>query len=487
MASKFDYETFFGTSLEMLCIANAEGYFVDLNPRWAEILGYTTEELKSKPFIEFVHPDDREGTRAEAGKLASADYQTVNFQNRYLDKHGNYHWLQWSATLQGEYIYAAARDVTELVDQSQFFRETQEASLIGYWRLDLHNMQPFWSDFTYDIHEVPRGEDIDLENAINFYAPEARDEVKEMVQECIENETPWDRTLPFITAKGNHIWVRTIGRVLKSNDKVAALYGTFQDVTKQKEVSANLEKAYKDLKFHQEKLIGASRMAAIGEMAGGIAHEINNPLAILKGSCMKMRTVFDREKINSEHLAGSIEVMDNTVDRISKIVNALRFFSHEGSHIDFIPIDPLDMLQDSLYLCEEKFRNNSVVLNKSLTEHLKIVCNPVQICQVIVNLLNNAFYAVQSRDEKVINIEVKESHDKGSVLISVQDSGPGVPEEVRARIFEPFFTTKPLGEGTGMGLGISMGIAKAHSGSLTLKTGTPTTFVLELPKHQKNA
>lgn len=113
-------DSFFNNSLELMCIANTDGYFLRFNPKWEQILGYTDEELRSKPFIEFVHPEDKEATIAEANKLAQG-HKTINFTNRYRKKDGNYIWLEWSSAIEvhSELIYATARNITEEVNTSR--------------------------------------------------------------------------------------------------------------------------------------------------------------------------------------------------------------------------------------------------------------------------------------------------------------------------------------------------------------------------------
>ena len=106
-------QRWFAISPDLLCTANLEGYFTRLNASWEGTLGWTEAELKARPFVEFVHPEDRDATHAEAAKLAEADARTINFQNRYRAKDGSWRWLEWTATSDGQQIYALARDVTE--------------------------------------------------------------------------------------------------------------------------------------------------------------------------------------------------------------------------------------------------------------------------------------------------------------------------------------------------------------------------------------
>ncbi len=142
-----------------------------------------------------------------------------------------------------------------------------------------------------------------------------------------------------------------------------------------------------------------------------------------------------------------------------------------------------EIIQDTLGLCNEKFKSHGVILNLSVPEDLAIECNPLDVSQVLINLINNAFYAIKDHPEKEISIA---AHAVGEhVTISVMDSGPGICPTLKSKILEPFFTTKPFGEGSGLGLSISNSILKVHNGELYLdETVGKTKFVVKLPVFQ---
>jgi rsbT co-antagonist protein RsbR len=119
MGFAFRRQRFFEFSLDLLCIATSQGYFIDLNPSWERTLGYSLDELTSKPFLDFVHPDDREPTLAEAARLQEPNTYTVGFANRYRCKDGSYRWLHWYTRVVEGYFYAVARDITDLVKQTE--------------------------------------------------------------------------------------------------------------------------------------------------------------------------------------------------------------------------------------------------------------------------------------------------------------------------------------------------------------------------------
>jgi C4-dicarboxylate-specific signal transduction histidine kinase len=226
--------------------------------------------------------------------------------------------------------------------------------------------------------------------------------------------------------------------------------------------------------------VNTSRLSALGEMAGGIAHEINNPLAIIQGTSRKLaRVIGDGSDPKISH--DLLQTIDSTTQRIAKIVNGLRTFARDGSSDPFSIIDLGTIISDVSALSSDKFLRHGVELRLP-QRHLEtqISCRQVQMGQVLVNLLNNSFDAVQDLPEKWVEIaiEVKEQ-----VEISVTDSGSGIPPELVAKIMDPFFTTKPVGKGTGLGLSISAGIIQSHGGKLSYDpTSKNTRFLVSIPR-----
>jgi len=227
------------------------------------------------------------------------------------------------------------------------------------------------------------------------------------------------------------------------------------------------------------KTMAASRMAALGEMAAGIAHEINNPLAIISGAA---QVVIKMPEVQSnDELKKRAEKINSTVHRISKIIGALRTFARDGEQDPFIDFSLKSIIDDSLELTRERIKMLNVDLKiADIEPGLEIACRPTQIAQVLVNLINNSRDAVSNLNEKWIKVEVDKADD--NIIIAITDSGPGIPASIRAKMFNPFFTTKEVGVGTGLGLSISAGIVKSHNGQLRLASKSKNTrFEVVLP------
>lgn len=231
-------------------------------------------------------------------------------------------------------------------------------------------------------------------------------------------------------------------------------------------------------------LIQKSKLASLGEMAGGIAHEINTPLAIIGMKIEQLNESIDEGEINMEELKASLLVVSSTTNRIAKIIRGLRFIARDGSLLPMEQVDLDSLVEETFSFCSERMRLHSVKLDveKNHSESLFLNCRAVEISQVLLNLLNNANDAISSLDEKWIKLIIRDfGHE---VEISVIDSGPGIPEEIQNKIMEPFFTTKEVGKGTGLGLSISRGIIESHGGKLYIDNDSPSTkFTIILPKN----
>ncbi len=237
----------------------------------------------------------------------------------------------------------------------------------------------------------------------------------------------------------------------------------------------------REMEAQRSKMEYSARLSTIGEMAGGVAHEINNPLAIIVGLTFQMQTILEAEDFpKKSSLKESIRKVESTALRISSIVQSLQYFAREGNSDPFEQTPVTMIVQNTLNLVQQKFLQNKIEFGVDPVPDVSIPARAVQIGQVLINLLNNAFDAVSNSPEKKIELRFRQS-EKG-LTFAVTDSGPGLPLEMHERIFQPFFTTKEIGQGTGLGLSVSKGIVEDHQGTLTLLTSPGrTTFEFTVP------
>ena len=247
----------------------------------------------------------------------------------------------------------------------------------------------------------------------------------------------------------------------------------------------DLEESKHVILAQQQQILSVSKMSALGEMAGGIAHEINNPLAVISMFSDQIATELESEVVDKESLLDITKQIDSTVERIAKIIASLRSFALDGALAPMHSVNVKKMIDDTLIFCSEKIKKNNINLTISdFNPDLSFMGRDTEISQVFLNLLNNSTDAISEHKNKWIKVEVL---DLGNMIrLSVTDCGNGISEELAQKIFDPFFTTKDVGKGTGMGLSISAGIVKAHQGQFYVDhSKTNTTFNIDLPKENK--
>lgn len=242
-----------------------------------------------------------------------------------------------------------------------------------------------------------------------------------------------------------------------------------------------------ELETQRHQAIQASKLTSLGEMAGGVAHEINNPLTIISALATRTKKNLKDSSVSIEKSEENLDRIISTVDRIAKIIRGLRAFSRDSNGDSFSNKRVSDIVEMALELCQERFKDHGVQIRVEWDSTVEIECREVQIVQVLVNLLNNSLDAIGSLKEKWIKISVQELEK--TVLIVVVDSGSGINENIAEKMMMPFFTTKEIGKGTGLGLSISKGIIEAHHGKFyyQLDNEGHTSFILELKKSLKNS
>jgi two-component system, NtrC family, sensor kinase len=228
------------------------------------------------------------------------------------------------------------------------------------------------------------------------------------------------------------------------------------------------QKVEKLLDIKKLATAGTAKMSALGEMAAGIAHEINNPLAVIVGRAGTLIDLAESDRLNADQVKVAAQSIETTCLRISKTIRSLGAFARDGEkdELQFVPVAAL--ISDTLELCRERFKTHGVELRIDVpSSALSVQCRSVQITQVMVNLLNNAFDAVAGlSSERWVVISVTQKNE--ICEISVSNGGPTIPDDIRERIMQPFFTTKPPGKGTGLGLSISQRILDSHESVLEL-------------------
>jgi signal transduction histidine kinase len=237
------------------------------------------------------------------------------------------------------------------------------------------------------------------------------------------------------------------------------------------------------LKARNSQLEKADKLATMGEMASGIAHEINNLLTVAISQSNRLLKKIDEGSVSQDEVRQRLEKQLHNLKLISGVVKGIKTLSRNSESDEFQDVSIQSILEDVKSLCQERIKSEGVELKLELNGDYTVKGLPAQIFQVILNFINNAIDAISAQEEKWILVRVMESD--GRVLIQVFDSGPRIPDEVASKLSEAFFTTKKNGKGTGLGLSISKKIAQNHGGELYLdRSKDKTCFVFNLPRSE---
>ena len=229
------------------------------------------------------------------------------------------------------------------------------------------------------------------------------------------------------------------------------------------------------------KVLHSSKLAALGEMAAGIAHELNSPLGAITLGSELISDLSDSPNPPLDQIREESLAILETAERMSQIIKGLKTFSRDSKNDAKASLPASAWVNDCLKLCQKRFDSCSIKLEVDIESlNVATLVQPIELTQVLMNLLNNAFDAVITADEKWVKVtgKISGSHFE----LSVTDSGRGIPSSVAAKMFNPFYTTKDFGQGTGLGLSISRGILKSHDGDLKFDASSVNTrFIILLP------
>ena len=240
---------------EIIAISDFDGYFKKLNPAASSLLGYSMDELLSKPFMEFLHPNDR---KKAIERLESANENPLIkiIEERYITKGGDVKWLSWTshAEVDRRLIFSVAKDITEKKNLEELLARSNSLAKVGSWEINVLTNTVYWSDVTKEIREVDLSYEPDLETGMGHFRNDVdKETIKKKVQECISFGFPWDEELEILTFKGNPKWIRTIGQAEMLEGNCIRIFGSFQDVDIRKRAELDAKVALKKLKKSEKR------------------------------------------------------------------------------------------------------------------------------------------------------------------------------------------------------------------------------------------
>ena len=472
----------FELSSDLFCVAGFDGYFRQLNPAWEEVLGYSVDELLSRPYHDFVHPDDRDATEAE-GRRAQAGRRVHTFENRYRHKDGSWRWFSWNSTPASEenLIYAVGRDVTESREMAESLARSEQRyrSLVEGARDAIFGVSPDGVITSLNsAFETLTGRDRREWVGKRFEPLLHPDDVAralEIFDVALDGEGGPPFELRLLSEGGSPVPMEFTLTVQRVEGRVVGLLGVARDIRARLRL--------------EERLRRIQRLDSIGRLAAGIAHDFNNLLTVQRASV----SLLQMEEGLPEQVTEELDEIAGATDRAAALTRQLLLFSRKET-FELRPID-LNRVVEGLSRILGRVLGEDLSLELELARDLPIVkADPGMVEQVVLNLAVNARDAMSQGGQLKVRSETMTLGDTTArenpearagtfVCLEVTDTGTGIAPEVRKHMFEPFFTTKEVGEGTGLGLATAHGIVQQHRGWIEVdsKVGEGTTFRIFLP------
>jgi PAS domain S-box-containing protein len=463
-------------SSDIITIITGDGVIRYESPSVERVLGYKPEELIEKSAFTIVHPDDAQKVSDAIAEVLKENRSTQSVEFRALHKDGSWRTVEAvGMNLMDDPVIAGivvnSRDVTE--------RKQMEAAL----RRSESDYRNLFENANDSILIFETDSEIILEankKACETYGF-AREELigmslklltkdvkrgEQQIRQLIETGyTKNFETLHF-RKDGTPINILGGGSLIEYRGKTAVM-AIARDIT--------------DVKKLQQQLIQADKLAALGQMIAGVAHELNNPLTSVIGFTQLMLL----ERSLDGQLRESLEIVRHEAERTRKIVQNLLSFSrqHKPSRTE---VDINELLDNTLDLRAYEMGVNNISVHRNYGQLPNVMIDEHQMQQVFLNIIINAEHAMHLHHlggTLTLTTAFEKSASNNCVRIIIEDDGPGIATENLDRLFDPFFTTKPVGQGTGLGLSIAYGIIKEHGGSIRVESspGQGARFIIELP------
>jgi PAS domain S-box-containing protein len=471
-------EQFLAVGSDLQLILGSNGYFQWVSPSFESTLGWTTAEMTSRQWTEFVHPDDIAPSVAEKTSVFHGN-ELIAFENRYRHKDGSYRWFSWNAQPNSDrqVIYAVAIDITERKAKEQKIQE--QAALLDIATdailvRDLDNRVQFWN-----------------KGAESIYGWQATDAIGRKTTELFYRDVPPETTIAANTVRQQGAWQGELNKLTKAGKAVTvqSRWALVRDAAGNPISILSVDTDITQKKSLEQQFLRAQRLESLGSLASGIAHDLNNVLTPIVGAAQLLPLTLPNLDARNQRL---LNMLVESSKRGSSLVKQILTFAR-GIDGERTVLQMRHILAEIISVARQTFPK-SIEINLNLaSEDLWLVnVDATQIHQVLMNLYVNARDAMPNGGNLTASAEniVIDAADPqlslqlpaGSYLvIRIVDTGIGMNAEMLDRIFEPFFTTKETG--TGLGLSTVLGIIKAHGGSIEVESevGRGTCFKIYLP------
>ncbi len=453
------------------------------SPKLKALLDWTFDELRDGGFPAIVHSDDRENYFDHIRRLLKSGSSKAQYRLRKRD--GSYCWLQDEAVALRDdkgvptETVGICLDITELRTAMQQVHTSEQKyrALVEDSPAIIFRFTPTFR-LTYAnrllVESLELGDsDISQISFSDYLSDEELDRAKQRLA-GMTPDSPISVSEVCLT-HGDTLcwWVLSERGIFNEEGKLIEIQAVGRDDT--------------ELRTAQQQMFQASKLATLGEMAAGLAHEVNQPLLVLHMSIVNLKRRIDENSFSVDYLQTKLDRISSQIQRVTTLVNHMRVFGRETSWKEE-SFQPANAIDGALILLKQQLEKESVGLNLDIEDGLpEVIGNADRLEQVLINLIVNGIYAAKDfasaqagTYQATLGISARKEVDR--VNIRVADNGAGVSPVIAEKLFDPFFTTKPVGEGTGLGLSLSYSIVKEMSGSLSLEKGEGgATFLISLP------
>jgi PAS domain S-box-containing protein len=473
-----DRERFLAVASELQLILGSNGYFQWVSPMFESTLGWTTEEMTSRQWTQFVHPDDIAPSVAEETSLFDGN-ELFAFENRYRHKDGSYRWFSWNAQPDPEkqVIYAVAVDITERKAAEQKIQE--QAALLDIATdaivvRDLDNQIQFWN-----------------KGAESIYGWQAKDAIGQKITQLLSADIPLETTLAAQMVREQNTWQGELHKLTKTGKAVIveSRWTLVRDEAGNPRSILSVDTDITEKKQLEQQFLRAQRLESLGSLASGIAHDLNNVFTPIVGAAQLLPMTLPNLDDRNRRL---LNMLVESSKRGSGLVKQILTFAR-GMDGERTVLQVRHILTEIISVARQTFPKSIEIQVNHASEDLWMVSvDATQIHQVLMNLFVNARDAMPnggsltaSSENIVIDADYAQIHLQSPagayILITIADTGIGMTREMLDRIFDPFFTTKETG--TGLGLSTVRGIVKAHGGAIEVESevGRGTCFKIYLP------
>ena len=472
---------------------DTEGRVNEWNQRSEQITGFTKAEVMGRDLVANFITDDYKVSVGEVLAKALHGEETANYEFPLFTQSGDRVDVLLNSSTRRDPagqivgVVGVGQDITELnkvrAEQDNIAKEltqfvdTANAPIFG---IDTEGRVNEWNQRSEQITGFTKAEVMGRDLVANFITDDYKVSVGEVLAKALHGEETANYEFPLFTQSGDRVDVLLNSSTRRDPaGQIVGVVGVGQDITELNKVRAEQEKERKE---SAAQIIQASKLATLGEMATSVAHELNQPLSIIRMAAENSRRKMSKENVAVEYLTDKLQRIEEQTARAAAIIDHMRMFGREATEEPAL-IDPRNVVTNALDLMGEQLRLAGIEVVTEFPEDSPCVLGHIiQMEQVVINLLTNARDAMSEKGT-ASTIILRIFSDPKNIHITSEDTGGGIAQNALTRIFEPFYTTKEMGKGTGLGLSVGYGIIRDMKGTITAENiNDGARFTITLPR-----